>query len=61
MYIVMTRKTLWQNMLIPIGAEFTVPKDIGIGLIRRNCAIDKNANAAPNPVVPTKEKKHKAV
>ena len=57
--IVMTRKTLWQNIIIPIGTEFSVPETIATGLIRRNVAVGKIA--APIEIPEHKVRKHKPI
>jgi hypothetical protein len=57
MQIVMTRNTLWQNLMIRIGEEFTASDEIGTALVRRGVARDKNAPAPAPPVIPTKDKK----
>jgi hypothetical protein len=59
MDIVMTRNTLWQNQIIKIGTEFTVPTDIGAGMIRRNVAREKGISEVPAFVAPEKKKKIK--
>jgi len=55
----MTRKTLWQNIIIPIGTEFSVPETIATGLIRRNVAVGKIA--APIEIPEHKVRKHKPI
>jgi len=57
MDIVMTRNTLWQNLMIRIGTEFTVPSDVGIALLRRGLAKDRNAVASPAPIITENPKK----
>lgn len=57
MDIVMTRNTLWQNLMIRIGTEFTVPNDVGIALLRRGLAKDRNAVVEIAAPVPEKPKK----
>jgi hypothetical protein len=44
--IIMTRNTLWQNLIIRIGEEFTVSDSIGTAMIRRGVAKDKAMVAA---------------
>lgn len=41
----MTRNTQWQNLVIKIGAEFTVPNDIGNCMIKRGVAKEKEKPA----------------
>jgi hypothetical protein len=56
MDIVMTRNTLWQNLMIRIGEEFTVSDSIGTALIKRGVAKEKGKPEAVAPIVPKKHK-----
>jgi hypothetical protein len=43
MDIVMSRNTLWQNIMIRIGEEFTVPDPIGTLMVKRGVAETKES------------------
>jgi hypothetical protein len=53
MDIVMSRNTLWQNIMIRIGEEFTVPDPIGTLMVKRGVA-KKREEAQPEPEKPKK-------